>query len=248
MKRVTSWLGPSPYHCACRQHSSSRGNCRSGGVLLPTLCPVLPARDFYLRPSTPKTKVLPLNRLAQLFSTGVRGRDGTGQDFLEPNGKFQNHHRLTGRSTGRLTGFWPPRSTGFFTESFMYLVKSFQKGGMGEGLKFVTLDGGLRKKNAKNFWVFCKNDLIFRPFLVKFLFEWPVLSSAKRAQNKHKKHWRAQAKSLDVLCHDILQKAKKWSYKFLAVGDRLFAICRAANTKLFFRSAAFAVTKRWEKK
>ena len=44
---------------------------------------------------------------------------------------------------------------------------------MGEELKFVTLDGGLR---------------ILRPFLVKFRFERPILSSAKRAQNKHKKH------------------------------------------------------------
>ena len=70
-------------------------------------------------------------------------------------------------------------------------------GGMGEVLKSVTLDGGLRK-----------NDSILRPFLVKFWFERPVSSSAKRAQNKHKKHWRAQAKLLDVLFNDILQKAK----------------------------------------
>ena len=62
-------------------------------------------------------------------------------------------------------------------------------------------------------------------------FEWPVLSSAKRAHNKHKKHWRAQAKLLDVLSNDILQKAKKKS--FLAIGDRLFAICRAANLNFF---------------
>ena len=53
----------------------------------------------------------------------------------------------------------------------MYLMKIFPKGGMGEGLKFVTLDGGLRKKTQKNFCVFCKNDSIFRPFLVKFRFE-----------------------------------------------------------------------------
>ena len=53
---------------------------------------------------------------------------------------------------------------------------------MGEVLKFVTLNGGLKKKNAKNFCVFCKNDSILRPFLVKFRFERPVLSSAKRAQ------------------------------------------------------------------
>ena len=30
----------------------------------------------------------------------------------------------------------------------------------------------------------------------------------------------------------------------LANDDRLFVICRAENTKLFFGSAAFAVTKR----
>ena len=112
----------------------------------------------------------------------------------------------------------------------MYLIKNFQKGGMGEVLKFVTLDGGRRKKQKKNFCVFCKNDSILRPFLDKFLFEWPVLSSAKRTQNKDKKHWRAQAKLLDVLYDDILQKAKNESYNFLAIGDRLFAICRAANT------------------
>ena len=41
---------------------------------------------------------------------------------------------------------------------------------MGEVLKFVTLDGGLRKKRKKTFG-FCKNDSILRPFLVKFWFE-----------------------------------------------------------------------------
>ena len=35
--------------------------------------------------------------------------------------------------------------------------------------------------------------------MVKFRFERPVLSSAKCAQNKHKKHWRAQAKLLFFL-------------------------------------------------
>ena len=63
---------------------------------------------------------------------------------------------------------------------------------MGEVLKFVNLDGGLGK-NAKKFF-FCKNDSILRPFLFKFRFERPVLCSAKRGQNKHKNHWRAQAK------------------------------------------------------
>ena len=37
---------------------------------------------------------------------------------------------------------------------------------MDEVLKFVTLDGGLRKKRKKNFSVFCKNESILRPFLV----------------------------------------------------------------------------------
>ena len=80
---------------------------------------------------------------------------------------------------------------------------------MVEVLKFVTLDGGLRKKRQKKFVFFCKNGSILRPFLVKFRFESPVLSNANRTQNKHKKHWRAQAKLLKVLCNDILQKAKK---------------------------------------
>ena len=80
---------------------------------------------------------------------------------------------------------------------------------MGEVLKFVILDGGLRKKTQQNFCVFCENDSILRPFLVKFRFERPVLSSAKRAQNKRKKHWSAHAKLLDVFFNDILRKAKK---------------------------------------
>ena len=66
---------------------------------------------------------------------------------------------------------------------------------MGEVLKFVTLDGGLRKKSKKELvFFFGKNESILRSFLFKFRFERPVLSSAKRAQNQHKNHWRAQAK------------------------------------------------------
>ena len=82
---------------------------------------------------------------------------------------------------------------------------------MGEVLKFATLDRGLRKKRKKIFCVFCKNNSTLRPFLVKFRFERPVLSSAKQAKNKHKKNWRAQAKLSNVLCNDILRKAKKGS-------------------------------------
>ena len=114
---------------------------------------------------------------------------------------------------------------------------------MGEVLKFVTLDGSLRKKQKKSLF-FCKNHSLLRPFLFKFRFQKPVLRSAKRAQNKHKNHWRAQAKLLDVLSNDIMRNAKKGSCNLLAICDRLFAICRAVNIKLFFGSAAFAVTKR----
>ena len=48
---------------------------------------------------------------------------------------------------------------------------------MGEVLKFVTLDSEKKskkkvsEKKQKNFCVFCKNDSILRPFLVKFRFE-----------------------------------------------------------------------------
>ena len=58
---------------------------------------------------------------------------------------------------------------------------------MGEVLKFLSSDGGLTKKTQKNFFAFSKNNSILRPFWVKFRFERFVLSSAKRAQNKHKK-------------------------------------------------------------
>ena len=101
---------------------------------------------------------------------------------------------------------------------------------MDEVLKFVILEGGL--KNAQKFLCFCKNDSILRPFWVKFRFERPVLSSTKRAQNKHTTNWRTQAKLLDVLFNDIMRKAKIRSYNFLAFSDRLFAICPATNTKL----------------
>ena len=78
---------------------------------------------------------------------------------------------------------------------------------MGEVLKFVTTDG----VSEKNFAFFCKSNSILRPFKVNFRFERPVWSSAKRAQNNHKKNWRVHAKLLDVLFNDILRKAKKQS-------------------------------------
>ena len=79
---------------------------------------------------------------------------------------------------------------------------------MGEVLKFVTPDEGLRK-TQKIFCVFCKNNSILRPFQLKFQFEKPALSSAKRAQNKHKKNWRAQAKLLEFFLMILCVKPRK---------------------------------------
>ena len=99
----------------------------------------------------------------------------------------------------------------FFYRRFLFTVqgiewKIFKRGGgMGEVLNFVTLKG-VSEKSAKSFFVFCKNDSILRPF--KFRFERPVLSCAKRAQNKHKNRWRAQAELLDVLSIDIMRRPK----------------------------------------
>ena len=86
---------------------------------------------------------------------------------------------------------------------------------MGEVLKFMTFDGGLRKKTQKKFF-FCKNDSILRPFLFKSRFERTVLSSAKRAQNKHKNRWRPQAKLLDVLSNSILYEGQKMKLQFFS--------------------------------
>ena len=90
----------------------------------------------------------------------------------------------------------------FFTEGFCSLFnacnKKFSKTAgesMGEVIKFVTPYGS--QKNAlKNFCVFYKNNSILRPFLINFRFEIPVLSSAKHAQNKHKKNRKAQARAV----------------------------------------------------
>ena len=60
----------------------------------------------------------------------------------DPTGKFQNLRR----------------STVFLQKVFvhcsMHLMNNFQKGGMDEVLKFLTPDGGLKKKNVKNFFAF----------------------------------------------------------------------------------------------
>ena len=53
----------------------------------------------------------------------------------------------------------------------MYVMKNFQKGGMGEVLKFVTLNGGLRKKTQKTFAFLAKMTQFSDLFLVKFRFK-----------------------------------------------------------------------------
>ena len=76
----------------------------------------------------------------QLCASMTRARDGTGQDFLDPT-RPVNFKLIAGR---------PVFSQKVFLHYSMYLMKNFQKGGsMGEVLKFVTLDGGLRKKRKK---------------------------------------------------------------------------------------------------
>ena len=65
-KRVTSWRGPSPRHCARATQLLSK-KYRSGGEPLATLSPIWPARDLKLRPPAPETNALPLDQLAGHF-------------------------------------------------------------------------------------------------------------------------------------------------------------------------------------
>ena len=66
-KRVTSWRGPSPRHCARATQLLSK-KCCSGGEPLATLCPIWPARDLNLRPPASETNALPLDQLAGLVT------------------------------------------------------------------------------------------------------------------------------------------------------------------------------------
>ena len=68
--------------------------------------------------------------------------DGTGQDFLDPTRPI-NFKIIAGRPVSDRPG-----QPCFFTEDFSSLFNVFNKkfskeGGMGEVLKFVTLDGVL---------------------------------------------------------------------------------------------------------
>ena len=75
--------------------------------------------------------------------------------------KFQNLHRLTGRSTSRSTGFWPARLTAFFAEAFYSLFSAsnekFSKGvDHGWGVKICDSEWGSQKKTQKFFALFAK--------------------------------------------------------------------------------------------
>ena len=70
--------------------------------------------------------VIHLKILVRAIATVLR-RDGTGQNFLDPSGKFQNLRRLT------------VFLEKVFAHCSMHPIKNFQKGGsMGDVLKFVT--------------------------------------------------------------------------------------------------------------
>ena len=66
LKRVMSWRGPSPRHCARATQLLSK-KCRSGGKPLATLCPIWSARHLNLRPPAPETTALPCDQLASRF-------------------------------------------------------------------------------------------------------------------------------------------------------------------------------------
>ena len=85
----------------------------------------------------------------------VYTRAGTGQDFFDPTGKFQNLRRF------QLTGFSPARWTGYFAEGIVYcsmnLIQCFKRGdGHGEGVKIYDSGKGVRKKRYKIFVFFTK--------------------------------------------------------------------------------------------
>ena len=82
---------------------------------------------------------------------------------------------------------------------------------MGEVLKIVTPDGGIRKKNEKNFSVFfAKNSSVLRPFGLNFGLK-DLFWAAQNVHWKKQKELEAHAKLLDVLSNDIMSKAKKRS-------------------------------------
>ena len=88
---------------------------------------------------------------SNFWPNNMGSRNGTGEDFLDPTGKFQNLLRLTDRAD-RPVILWK-----VFVHCSMHLMKNFQKeGAMGEVLKFVTPDWGLRTKRKNIFSFFAK--------------------------------------------------------------------------------------------
>ena len=94
---------------------------------------------------------------------------------------------------------------------------------MDDVLKFCDSLRGSQKKKAKKFLRVLQNNSILRPFKVKFRFKRFGLSSAKRAQNKHEKNGKAQAKLLNVFSNDIMHKAQKRIFWLLETDNLQFA-------------------------
>ena len=104
------------------------------------------AREKWLRTRAKfKNLFLLYSTLTQLNNQIVATRDGTSQDFLDPTGKFQNLCRLTGRSSVFLQKV--------FVHCSMHLMKNFQKGGDGWGVKICDFkwDKILQKIKKKIF-------------------------------------------------------------------------------------------------
>ena len=102
-KRVTSWRGPSPRHCARATQLLSK-KCCSGGGPLATLCPIWPARDLNLWPPAPEPNALPLDFVNQwktwleCFFNGFKARIFLF-DFVSRNAKRSNVNYLRSPTT-----------------------------------------------------------------------------------------------------------------------------------------------------
>ena len=95
-------------------------------------------------------------------------RDGTGQDFLDPT-RPVNFKIYAGWPAGQpvsLRAGRPVFLRKVFVHGSMHVIKNFQKGGIGEVLKFAIRTGVSKNFSffAVFFCVFFKNDSILRPF------------------------------------------------------------------------------------
>ena len=76
-------------------------------IILPVAIKIYTAVESFLKHLNHNHAWFRVN--AKLFcfrNLNVSTRNGTGQDFLDPTGKFQNLRRLTGRSTGFFKEFF----------------------------------------------------------------------------------------------------------------------------------------------